>query len=220
MGDRAPDREGPPQGSDDPLHRVLDYEQTVGMIKTLIEVRFKLAALVPIVTGAAVGLIRANEIEASTRAVLGLGGVAVVLGIVVFDLRNSQIYNGAIGRARVLENELFGRYASDAHIGLFGSRSDSRAAHEARGTSRFLGMRVSDGTSLTLLYTATLLSWVWVLLDAAAKGARTATAEWNSGFGRWVHESPTWMAATLTAIVGIVFVHEYGTHNRGGRRKP
>lgn len=163
------DGQGPP---DEELHRVTDYEQTVAVINMLTDVRFKLATFVPLATGAAVALVRANEIEPIRRLALGIGGIVFLLGIVVYDLRNSQIYNGAIGRARELEDRLFGRYGGDEHPGLFGSRKDSDATHAERGTDRFLRLPVFHGTGLTLVYSAAFGAWAWLVLDALASWLR------------------------------------------------
>lgn len=77
------------------------------MIAQLTDVRFKLVAFVPTLTGAAVALLMTGEVEPFERGVLALGGISFVLGIVIYDLRNTQHYNSAIGRAIELE-ELLG----------------------------------------------------------------------------------------------------------------
>jgi hypothetical protein len=83
--------------------RLNDYDRTVATVHQLTEVRFKLAAFLPALTGGAVALLASSELGPLTKASLALGGLIFSLGIVLYDLRNSQIYNAAIGRARPLK---------------------------------------------------------------------------------------------------------------------
>jgi hypothetical protein len=156
-----------PLSRDNPDLRMSEYTQVISMINLLTDVRFKLAALIPALSGAAVALIiSTDDITAIAQAMLGIGGFVFALGIVIYDLRNSQIYNGAIGRAMALEKTLFDRYGGDCRTGLFGSRADTNDTHRARGTDRFFRLHVDHGTALTLVYTATLTAWVWVVVAA------------------------------------------------------
>lgn len=83
----------------------LDYEKTLDFVHTLTDVRFKLLALVPIATGAALGLTSSNE-NPMGGLVLGALGFFVTLGILFYDLRNTQIYEKEMHRARLLELSL------------------------------------------------------------------------------------------------------------------
>jgi hypothetical protein len=79
----------------------LDYGQTTGLLRDLNDVRFKLLAFVPTVSGAAVGLLSRNP---DTAMLIGVGaiGLAATLGIVLYELANAQLYDYAAGRAREL----------------------------------------------------------------------------------------------------------------------
>lgn len=81
----------------------LDYEQTTKYFHTLADVRFKLLALVPVVAGAAFGLVSKASLEPET--VIGISGLGfiVTLGIMFYDQRNTQIYNDMMVRAKMLE---------------------------------------------------------------------------------------------------------------------
>jgi hypothetical protein len=80
----------------------LDYKSTLEMIKMLTDLRFKLLAFVPTVSAFAVSFLGTS---ADNSVALGIGvlGFAVTLGIVLYDLRNSQIYNLSMHRAKWLE---------------------------------------------------------------------------------------------------------------------
>ena len=89
--------------SDDRLK--LEYEQTLQLVHSLTDVRFKLLAFVPTVAGFGVGFFGKARPAAELLAV-GLIGLAATIGIFVYELRNSQIYTGAVRRARELEGTL------------------------------------------------------------------------------------------------------------------
>jgi hypothetical protein len=80
----------------------LDYQTTVQQFTTLADIRFKLLAFVPAVTGAAFGLLKDSPNNAATAAI-GIFGFLVTLGIVFYEIRNTQFYNCAVHRAKALE---------------------------------------------------------------------------------------------------------------------
>jgi hypothetical protein len=83
----------------------LDYDQTAQLLRTLIDVRFKLLAFVPTIAGTAVALFGKPRPAAELLAV-GLLGLTATLGIFMYELRNSQLYDAARRRARELERRL------------------------------------------------------------------------------------------------------------------
>ncbi|MGZ4383713.1 MAG: hypothetical protein ACXVY3_03865, partial [Gaiellaceae bacterium] len=68
----------------------LDYEQTTELYRTLLDVRFKLLAIVPTISGVAVGLLDKPRPAIELLAV-GLLGLVATLGVFVYELRNTQI---------------------------------------------------------------------------------------------------------------------------------
>ena len=83
----------------------LDYDRAVDMLKTLTDVRFKLLALVPTLSGAAVALTTHAK---SAADLLGIGvlGLAATVGILLYELRNAELYAYALERAGALEQGL------------------------------------------------------------------------------------------------------------------
>ena len=82
-----------------------DYNQTTSLIATLTDVRFKLLAFVPTISGAAIAVIGNRHSTAELLAV-GLLGLTATLGIVFYELRNTQLYDYAVHRAKKLEQRL------------------------------------------------------------------------------------------------------------------
>ena len=165
--------------------QLADYDHTVATIHQLTEVRFKLAAFLPALTGAAVALLATSELGPLHKASLAVGGMIFSLGIVLYDLRNSQHYNSAIGRAEALERALgCDRFGFDQHPGLFGSRRDTTRKMEAQGRNHFLGLRVRHSQALALVYTAVIGAWMWVVLHQAAVGLQ------GEGGDNWIQTAP------------------------------
>lgn len=80
----------------------LDYQTTVQQFTALADIRFKLLAFVPTVTGAAFGVLKDSPNKAATAAI-GAFGFLVTLGIVFYEIRNTQFYDRAVHRAKALE---------------------------------------------------------------------------------------------------------------------
>jgi hypothetical protein len=57
-----------------------DYEQTLETYRQLVEIRFKLLAFVPTISGGAIALLTQTRIERSEKLVLALLGLLVTLG--------------------------------------------------------------------------------------------------------------------------------------------
>src|SRR5260370_28466964 len=79
----------------------LDYTETAKYFHALADVRFKLLALVPLITGAAVGILQTQKPELVIP--VSIFGLLVTVGVIFYDQRNSQIYNAMQRRAKSLE---------------------------------------------------------------------------------------------------------------------
>jgi hypothetical protein len=149
--------------------QLLDYNQTSDLIRTLTDVRFKLLALAPTVTGTAVALLSHAHATAELLGVGSLGLVATV-GLVVYELRNTQLHEYALLRARTLERRLGLGSLTDQHQpgGLY---SDQPLAD-----LRVLGLLTATPEhGLALVYGAVTGGWsylvAWGALHAAGAGS-------------------------------------------------
>lgn len=151
----------------------LDYEQTTQMLRLLVDVRFKLLAFVPTIAGAAVGLFGRPR-PAVELLGLGLLGLVATLGVFLYELRNSQLHDALVHRAKELEARLGFPSALGAPEsgGLFSERP--------RRTVRLLGLvSAAHDRGLALVYGAALGGWSYLVgwgalrafeLDAAQDG--------------------------------------------------
>ena len=131
----------------------LDYEQTTQLYRTLIDIRFRLLAVVPTISGAAVAFLGRPRPAAELLAV-GVIGFVATLGIFIYELRNTEIHDAVVLRAQALERLLaFPSAVDDGKTGgLFSERPSN--------TVRFVGLAVVVyDRALGLVYGAALAGW-------------------------------------------------------------
>jgi hypothetical protein len=149
--------EPPAAGTAEQADRLrLDYQQTTGLLGAINDVRFKLLALVPTLSGAAVAVLGRPS---STAVLLGVGliGLVATVGVLLYELRNTQLYHYGLRRAQKLEREL----------GLMSLDDDGRAGglFSDRPTSalRLFGvLPVDRDAGLTLVYSAAIAGWTYL----------------------------------------------------------
>ena len=148
----------------------LDYEQTTDLLRTLTDVRFKLLAFVPTISGAAVGVL-GHSGPAQLLAV-GLLGFLATLGILIYELRNTQVYDYALDRAKELERRLGLASIRDASAtgGLFAERPGR--------SLRVLGITsVAHDRGLALVYGAALGGWSYLVAWGALRELSVGSAK-------------------------------------------
>ncbi|MBA7680978.1 hypothetical protein ES703_89304 [subsurface metagenome] len=150
----------------------LDYEQTTQNIHTLADIRFKLLAFVPVVTGAAISLFR-NIDSHETIIAISLLGFIVTLGIMFYDQRNTQIYDALHIRAKSLE-VLLGLQPianlkspdKNRREWVYGGAFLDRPGRSLKLFGK-IGMWHDRG--LTIIYAAALGGWCYLLVSAIMK---------------------------------------------------
>ena len=154
----------------------LDYDQTTKFIHEFTDLRTKMLAFVPTITGTAVGLLGEPRPAAELIGIALLGLVAT-LGIFVYELRNAQLNDAMIQRAKELER-LLGQptvQGLQGAGGVLAARSGRWFAH-ARGWA--------------LVYSAAIAGWSYL-------------AAW--GFLRWMLiDSAQTLAAVTGIAVGVL----------------
>jgi hypothetical protein len=156
----------------------LDYEKTTDVVGALTDVRFKLLAFIPTIAGATVGLL-ANPASAAQLVGVGLLGFIATAGILMYELRNSQLYDAAIDRAKVLEDRLhFSSVRSEKGTG--GPFTERPA-----GSVKVLGSITAwHDRALALVYAAALAGWGYLLGWGVLRAAGVPWAqEWGAAIG-------------------------------------
>jgi hypothetical protein len=143
----------------------LDYEQTMETYRQLVDIRFKLLAFIPTLTAVAVSVLSSANIQPSGRAALSVAGFLATVGVLLYELRNTQFHDGAYGRLRHLEKQLgMRRFGTDTHYGLFGSRLDQ--THRT-----FFSLPAKHDPGLWIVYSSALAAWTFAAFDAVDRSS-------------------------------------------------
>jgi hypothetical protein len=140
----------------------LDYDHTTDLLRTLTDVRFKLLALVPTVSGTAIGLLGQPRSAAELLGV-GLLGLAATFGILLYELRNSELFDYATQRAANLEVGL------GVASGLGAGGPGGLFAERPRHAVRLFGITVGHDRGLSLVYGAALAGWSYLVCWGALR---------------------------------------------------
>ena len=142
-------------------YKHLDYEKTLEYIMVLTDVRFKLLAFVPVVSGLSLVVLSNSKDklpEPGIRFAIGVLGLLALCGIAIYDMRNTQLYLAAMFRARGIEASLnlmrftqndINKYANGGHV-------IERAGHY--GVEHELG--------LSIVYGASIAGWIFIILNS------------------------------------------------------
>jgi hypothetical protein len=163
--------------NDDELLR-LEYESASRLLETLTEIRFKLLALVPALTGAVVALTSAGSTGVELLAIGGLGLVATS-GVLAYELRNGELCRRATDRVTHLETRLF---PGGPLVGASG-----------RSPRLFGVVPASQHLGVALVYGAAIGGWVYLVAWGAAKALGVGT-----------HSRPLGLVLGVIAAVAIV----------------
>ena len=138
----------------------LEYESASRLLGSFDEIRFKLLALVPSLSGAVVALMSSGRSGVELLAI-GLLGLTATSGILAYELRNGELRRRAAHRVIRLEAELFA-------VGpLLGD--------EARRPKLFGVIPASHRLGVGLVYGAALGGWGYLVVWGALVAAGTRT---------------------------------------------
>jgi hypothetical protein len=135
----------------------LDYQQTTDLMWQITNVRFNLLALVPTLSGAAVAVLGRPSSVAELLAV-GLLGLFATLGVLLYELRNTQLHDYALHRAQELERKL----SLTSIDGVAGTGGGLFAERPARTLHLFGVLPVDRDAGLILVYSAALAGWTYL----------------------------------------------------------
>jgi hypothetical protein len=175
--------ETPPKDRPKPDRLELDYARTTETIRMLTEIRFKLLAAVPAASVAIIALV-AEKPNQSVALVVGLFGLSVTFGLSLYELRNTQIYNGAIESAKFLEGEL-SRRRTNSWARTF-CRRKGRApvptpepggvfSNRPKGDLTFFGVEVWHRQGLAIIYATAVAGWIFLIGHSALALVELAT---------------------------------------------
>ena len=126
------------------------YEASCANWRHLVEVRFKLLGLVPVVSLALLAVVFGSDspskgLSPTQKLTIAVVGLLVTVGLWIYDRRNSALHDDLISRARKIEEEL------KVDTGVFRGRLKPRGL-------------LSHGTATMLIYVATVAAWVSAII--------------------------------------------------------
>jgi hypothetical protein len=152
-------------GEDERLR--LDYDQTTELVRTLMDVRFKLLAFVPTIAGAGVAVVGHGTPTGAELLGVGILGLLATFGVLLYDLRNTQVYNATLHHARALER-LFG-LERPGPAGLLAQASPAKA--------RPFGLTVlGQDRAVAIVYGAAMAGWSYLVAWGALRAAGAGSA--------------------------------------------
>lgn len=158
----------------------LEYDYASRLLGNLTEIRFKLLALVPTLSGAVVALVSSQRSGVELLAIGGLG-LAATSGVLAYELRNGELRRRATDRVNRLETELFPGGP------LVGSAGSGR-------TPKLFGLiPASHRLGVGLVYGAALGGWVYLVVWGALAAA-----------GAHAHSQGIGVAVGVVAALAIV----------------
>jgi hypothetical protein len=190
--------------SEDPAGRFrLDYAQTTDLLRSVTDIRIKLIALVPTLSGLAIGLLSRHPSAPELLAVGGLGLVAT-LGIAVYELRNTQLYDYAVYRATVLEGEI-------GQVSIFNPPQPGGLYRERPGHDlRVLGLATAGHErGLALVYAAAIAGWTYLVAWGALHALDVGDAQTLGGV----------IGGAAGLVVLVEFLRIDGRPNKPGQPK-
>ena len=141
----------------------LDYDQTSELIRALMDVRFKLLAVVPTVAVAAVGLLGSARSAAELLAV-GVLGLLATVGLLLYDVHNTEILDAMLRHEQALER-LLGLDVAREKNG-----PDGALRQFAPGRGRLFGLvTVGQERALGLVYGSALGGWSYLVAWGALR---------------------------------------------------
>jgi hypothetical protein len=201
-----------------------DYARTVQVFALLADIRFKLLAFVPSIVGVTVALVSREHDRRVIVAVSAVGFVATV-GILLYELRNSELYNAAAHRARILERKLelivsvptrerrwqenggWKRELWPEQGGVFSERPYVPKTGE-RGFRLFRVLKVKHDRALALVYGAAIGAWTYLVIHAVI---RLSHGSGSTAFG---------VAGATGVVVAVLIVREVNLHDESSQMRP
>lgn len=135
---------------------IAEYEQAAQAQRALVDVRFKLLAFVPTITGISIGVLK-DQFEAAFG--LAAFGLTITLGIVIYEIRNSQLHDLAVHHQKVLR-----QWLGMPPLSLIGDRP---------ARPRLFGLlSVWHDRALGIIYGACTGAWIGLIAFASFDFAR------------------------------------------------
>jgi hypothetical protein len=137
----------------------LDYKTAVDYFSLLTDIRFKLLAFVPTVSGIAVTIV-AESASVEIRLLVGLFGLLATLGIIIYEVHNTQFYDAAVFRAKWLEVMI------GMHLCTKGEKKGGLFNERPARPKLLNRIPLWHNLGLAYVYGAALGGWFYLVIDS------------------------------------------------------
>lgn len=168
-----------------------EYQVAVEIIKLLTDIRFRCLVFVTAITAASSALV-SSQANAEIKPALGILGLLATLGIAIYELRNSQLYEVAMARAKALERALHAprtgtleRKEADEG-GIFAERPGYIPAGVDESSPHFMRfwfVGVQHDRGLGLIYSSAIGAWFYLALSGLLSMDAPVWAAWTLSVG-------------------------------------
>ena len=136
-----------------------EYGEVSNLFRTLTDIRFRLLAILPIASAvtAALGSRAQSGGEIGVPIALALFGLASAIGVLTYNARNDQLYDGLVGRAAAIERS----------VGLPDGAFSNRPRPWLQYKLGAWNWRVDHRHGIATIYAATIAFWLYLSIDAA-----------------------------------------------------
>lgn len=188
---------------------IKEYGEVASNFRLLTDIRFKLLAFLPIATAAAAAL--KGDSGGMSAILLSLFGLAVTVGLAIYNARNDQLYDELIGRAAEIERTL------GLPDGAFANRPSAWLS------LKFLKRRlkIDHRTGVGTIYAASIALWLFgvflpvIQMSRAKYDAVTEPVVPNLVLSAW----PYYLALALALICTFLAVNHVRKRREARQQK-
>jgi hypothetical protein len=186
----------------------LDYQQTTQYIQLLTNIRFLPLTLLPGLTGAAVTILTRFD-NPRTALTVGIMGLFVSVGIILYDIQNTALHDAAVYRAKSIERSLrlppFTKHKQAG--GLFNESPQRIAVAQRRSIKNPLVVR--NKNIIAVVYGVVIGGWVHVIVHAST---RSLPADWQPS--ATATDLVSLLVAVVVASLTILRLPQIIDHNK------
>jgi hypothetical protein len=209
-----------PKIDDDAVALRAEYQVAVDMIKLFSDIRFRCLVFVTAITAVANALVP-NTANPAMRPALGVFGLLVTLGITVYELRNSQLYEATMHRASALEKRLKMKSsrATGGIGGLFSERPDyvyKLQPDESNPLMTFWFVSVKHDRGLAFIYGPALGAWAYLAIHGLLSLPAPAIEGWLTLSAGCILV----VSGIVGVVVGVVSIWRFIYHDENRLRQP
>ena len=153
--------------ADQTQNLTLDYQQTLQYLQMLTNIRFLPLTLLPGIAGVAVNVLVNTTGSPESVLAVGIVGVCASVGIILYDMHNTALYNAAVHRAKRIETSLGLPPSTKGKLGgLYNERPDRPEGAQSPSGMRFRPLTMRQDLAVAAIYGVVVGAWMHVIVHS------------------------------------------------------